>query len=97
PPSDLSDEGLDQAHVVLRSPWSSNMQADPALPDLSDQRPLPVPEEDGDAPRGAATQPARAASASNSASPAMIDTPSVKPSRADWSGGGARPSASTST
>src|SRR5438552_4379646 len=97
PPSDLSDEGLDQAHVVLRSPWSSNMQTDPALPDLSDQRPLPVSEEDEDAPRGAAIQPARAASASNSASPAMIERPSVNPSLGDWSGAGARPIASTST
>src|SRR5438874_3542532 len=97
PPGRLSEEGLDQGHVVLRSPWSSCLPPDPALPDLPDQRPLPVPEEDEGTPRGAAIQPARAARASSSASPAMIERPSIKPSPGDWNGAGARPIASTST
>src|SRR5207302_87469 len=97
PPDDLPEEGLDQGDVVLRSPWSSCLPADAALPHLSDQRPLPVPEEDEDAARGAAIQPASAATASSSASPAMIKMPSARRSPAGSSGAGARPIASTST
>ncbi len=97
PPCDLPEEGLDQGDVVLRSPRSSDLQTDSALPDLSDQRPLPVPEEDEDAACGAAIQPATAPSASSSASPAMIEIPSARVSPASSNGAGARPIASTST
>src|SRR6266568_1942769 len=97
PPDDLPEEGLDQGDVVLRSPRPPHLQADSALPDLSDHRPLPLPQEDEDVACGAALQPARAASTSTKASPAIMVRPSASPSPECSSGAGARPMASTST
>ena len=97
PSSDLPEKDWIKDDVVRRSPWSTHLPADSALPDLSNHRPLPVSEEDEDVARGAAIQPARAPSASTIASPTMTATVSPKPSPDGSNGAGARPIASTIT